>query len=120
MSPERLVVHKFGGTSLADAARFRAVADIVLARPEPRRAVVVSAMAGVTDALMRAVGLAGARDPAYEREVAALRERHHQTAAELLPPTAADAARQAMEHELADAGDVLRAGWILRHSPRGA
>lgn len=120
MPPERLVVHKFGGTSLADAARFRAVADIVLARPEPRRAVVVSAMAGVTDALMRAVGLAGARDPAYEREVAALRERHHQTAAELLPPAAAAAAREAMERELADAGDVLRAGWILRHSPRGA
>ena len=120
MSSERLVVHKFGGTSLADAERFRAVADIVLARPEPRRAVVVSAMAGVTDTLMRAVGLAGARDPAYEREVEALRERHHRTAAALLPPAAADTACEAMERELADAGDVLRAGWILRHSPRGA
>ena len=120
MSPERLVVHKFGGTSLADAERFRAVADIVLARPEPRRAVVVSAMAGVTDTLMRAVGLAGARDPAYEHEVEALRERHHRTAAALLPPAAAEAACEAMERELADAGDVLRAGWILRHSPRGA
>jgi aspartokinase/homoserine dehydrogenase 1 len=120
MSPERLVVHKFGGTSLASAERFRAVADIVLARPEPRHAVVVSAMAGVTDALVRAVERAGARDPAYAREVEALRERHHHTAAELLPPDAAAEAREAVDRELADAGDVLRAAWILRHSPRGA
>ncbi|HEX8904162.1 MAG TPA: aspartate kinase, partial [Longimicrobiaceae bacterium] len=119
MSPESLVVHKFGGTSLASAERFRAVAEIVAARPEPRRAVVVSAMAGVTDALVRAVELAGARDAAYEREIAALRERHHQAAAELLPGDAAAEVRQAMERELADVHDVLRAAWILRHSPRG-
>ena len=65
MPPEQLVVHKFGGTSVAGAERYRAVADIVLARPEPRRAVVVSAMSGVTDALVRAVALAGARDGGY-------------------------------------------------------
>ncbi|MFL5538622.1 MAG: bifunctional aspartate kinase/homoserine dehydrogenase I [Longimicrobiaceae bacterium] len=119
MDPQRLVVHKFGGTSLAGAERIRAAAEIVLARPEPRRAVVVSAMAGVTDALARAVALAGARDAAYGRELDALRERHHQTAAELLPAGAADAFVQAMERELADVHDVLRAAWILRHAPRG-
>jgi bifunctional aspartokinase / homoserine dehydrogenase 1 len=118
MSPERLVVHKFGGTSLADAERYRTAAEIVLARRE-RRAVVVSAMAGVTDALVRAVELAGARDPAAEREVAALRQRHHHTAAELLPAAEAAAVREAIERELSDVHDVLRAAWILRHAPRG-
>jgi len=63
---------------------------------------------------------AGARDPAYEREVDALRERHHRTAAELLGADAAGAVQEAMERELADAGDVLRAGWVLRHAPPGA
>jgi len=56
------VVHKFGGTSLADAACIRRVAEIIAARSESRRVVVVSAMAGVTNALVRAVELAGARD----------------------------------------------------------
>lgn len=119
MFPERLVVHKFGGSSLADAQRYRRVAEIVAARPEPRRAVVVSAMAGVTDALVRAVELAGARNAAYEREIAALRERHDHAAADLLPGAAADAVRRAMERDLADVHDVLRAAWILRHAPRG-
>ena len=60
MTP-RCVVHKFGGSSLADAGCFRRVADIVAERSEPRRAVVVSAMAGVTNALVSAVEMAGAR-----------------------------------------------------------
>ncbi|HET7461149.1 MAG TPA: bifunctional aspartate kinase/homoserine dehydrogenase I [Longimicrobium sp.] len=120
MSTETLVVHKFGGTSLATAERYRAVADIVVARPEARRAVVVSAMAGVTDALVRTVALAGARDAAYRRELAALHERHLQTAAELLEGPALAAVRDAMERDFADVDDVLRAAWIVRHSPRGA
>ncbi|HET7231689.1 MAG TPA: bifunctional aspartate kinase/homoserine dehydrogenase I [Longimicrobium sp.] len=120
MSDPSLVVHKFGGTSLASAERYRAVARIVLGRPEARRAVVVSAMSGVTDALVRVVELAGARDAAYRRELAALHERHLQTAAELLEGPALAAVREAMEREFADVDDVLRAAWIVRHSPRGA
>jgi len=120
MSTEGLVVHKFGGTSLATAERYRAVADIVMARPEPRRAIVVSAMSGVTDALMRTVALAGARDAAYRRELAALNERHLQAAAELLEGPELAAVRDAMERDFADVDDVLRAAWIVRHSPRGA
>ena len=61
------VVHKFGGTSVADAGRYRAVADILLARRAAgeRAAVVVSAMAGVTDALLKTVERAAARDHDY-------------------------------------------------------
>ena len=44
-------VHKFGGTSLADAACFRRVADIIAGQPEGNLAVVVSAIGGVTDLL---------------------------------------------------------------------
>ena len=42
--------HKFGGSSVADADRYRHVADLLQTAPEPR-AVVVSAMQGVTDTL---------------------------------------------------------------------
>ncbi|HEU4457088.1 MAG TPA: hypothetical protein VFR81_28730, partial [Longimicrobium sp.] len=120
MPPHQLVVHKFGGTSVAGAERYRAVADIVLGRPEAHAAVVVSAMSGVTDALMRAVELAGRRDDAYQREVAALRERHLRTIAELLPGAEGDEVRAALECDLADVHDVLRAAAILRHAPPGA
>jgi aspartokinase/homoserine dehydrogenase 1 len=120
MQPQQLVVHKFGGTSVAGAERYRGVARIVLGRPEPRRAVVVSAMSGVTDALVRIVDLAGRRDPAYRAELAALGERHHRTSCELLPGPAGNAVREALERDLADVDDVLRAAWIVRHAPRGA
>jgi aspartokinase/homoserine dehydrogenase 1 len=120
MSPEQLVVHKFGGTSVAGADRYRAVADIVMARPEPRRAVVVSAMSGVTDALVRAVQGAGRRDPAYLDGLKALREQHLQTARELLPAGQSGPVCAAIEREFVDVHDVLRAAWIVRHAPRGA
>ena len=41
-------VHKFGGTSMGDADCFRRVADILLADPAERQAVVVSAMSKTT------------------------------------------------------------------------
>ena len=50
----RVTVHKFGGTSVADAGRFDGVASIIAERggTESRPVIVVSAMAGVTDALI--------------------------------------------------------------------
>ena len=52
------VVHKFGGTSLADAERYRNVAAIMDAQGGNRKAVIVSAMHKVTDALIELVDLA--------------------------------------------------------------
>ena len=44
-------VHKFGGSSVADAACFERVASIIEASPDEKLAVVLSACRGVTDAL---------------------------------------------------------------------
>ena len=52
------IVHKFGGTSVADAERYRHVARLLLARDEYEQITVVSAMKGVTDALIELCGLA--------------------------------------------------------------
>src|SRR5215831_15342846 len=113
------VVHKFGGTSLADASCFRRVAAIVAARPESHRAVVVSAMSGVTNALIRAVELAGARDATgYARVLADLRERHRAALLELVPPRVAAEIDVVIERDLADIADVLRATTLLRRSSR--
>lgn len=51
----RVVVMKFGGTSVRDAAHIRRVVSIIGRDPESSRLVVVSAQAGVTDALTEAI-----------------------------------------------------------------
>jgi aspartate kinase len=68
---------KFGGTSVADADRIRAAAEIVRGRLPRRPVVVVSALAGVTDLLVRAVLAAkdGERDE-QESILADLGRRH--------------------------------------------
>ena len=54
-------VHKFGGSSVADAACMRRVAAIVESDPAPRKAVVLSACRGITDALLNLVTAADLR-----------------------------------------------------------
>ncbi len=54
----RPTVMKFGGTSVQDAAAFARVAAIVRRQRPQRPVVVVSAMAGMTDALLAAIKLA--------------------------------------------------------------
>jgi aspartokinase/homoserine dehydrogenase 1 len=69
------VVHKFGGTSVKDAERYENVAKIVAGLPEPR-AIVVSAMSGVTDALHALVDGAKKRDASTHDRLRALIEKH--------------------------------------------
>ena len=78
------IVHKFGGTSLADADRYRAACEILLPeRSAARVAVVVSAMSGVTNALIKAVNLAAAQDDSYLQILESLEQRHVETIAAL-------------------------------------
>ncbi|MCR9243987.1 MAG: bifunctional aspartate kinase/homoserine dehydrogenase I [bacterium] len=78
------VAHKFGGSSLRDADRIGHVADVLLGRDEPRQVVVVSAMQGVTDALIELGQLAADRSPAWRNRLGDLRTRHLDTSAALL------------------------------------
>ncbi len=82
------VVHKFGGSSVADAACFERVAAILEASPAPRLGVVLSACKGVTDGLLGLVALAEAQDETYRAQIVALRARHAAIAEALLPPEA--------------------------------
>ena len=84
----RTVVHKFGGTSVADAERYRHVAQLLLARDEDVQVTVVSAMKGVTDALIELCELAAANRPEWHESWHALRARHRGAAVALLGRTA--------------------------------
>lgn len=82
--PPRTVVHKFGGTSVADADRYRHVARLLLQRPERMQVTVVSAMKGVTDGLIDLARMAAAGSPQWRDAWHALRARHRGAAASLL------------------------------------
>ena len=80
-----MIVMKFGGTSVEDAAAIDRVAGIVNSRLAERPFVVVSAMAKVTDQLLAMAAAAGRgeREPALDISCR-LRERHYLAAGELL------------------------------------
>jgi aspartate kinase len=76
---------KFGGTSVEDAKAIDRTASIVKGRVEKRPVVVVSAMAKVTDTLLKMAQAAGSGDREGALQLSrALRERHYNTAGELL------------------------------------
>ena len=74
-----LTVLKFGGTSVADAAALERATGIVRAHGGAQRVVVVSALAGMTNALLSS----------DRKELDILFERHEAAARQLLPPLAA-------------------------------
>src|SRR3989442_10294839 len=80
-----MIVMKFGGTSVEDAKAIERTAAIVKGRLAQKPVVVVSAMAKVTDQLLAMGRAAGAGDRKTALKLSrALRERHYNTAGELL------------------------------------
>ena len=102
-----MIAHKFGGSSLANAERIGKVLDILMARSE-RQVVVLSAMQGVTDALIELVKQAAGKDSRWKAGLEALRQRHLTTAAALLDPHAGPLIAQ-LETEFCSLHDLLHA-----------
>ncbi len=72
-----MIVHKFGGTSVGSAERFAAVADLMTAHQHQGLIVVVSAMSGVTNALIAgARAAAEGKDTVYRQIKADLLSKH--------------------------------------------
>ncbi len=108
------VVHKFGGSSVADADCFRRVAEIIEGEPQPRLAVVLSACRGVTDALLELVALAERQDTSYQAELAGLRERHAGIARELLEREGSRLYLAALDRDCHDIEGILHTVGLTR------
>jgi aspartate kinase len=105
-----MIVAKFGGTSVADAAAITRLTTIVRERLPDRPVVVVSALARVTDTLLSLARLAETEDgPAIDAVVANLVARHEQIAG-ALPGAAA-----ALEAIAADAAELCQELRNVRH-----
>jgi bifunctional aspartokinase / homoserine dehydrogenase 1 len=83
------VVHKFGGSSVADAKCMTQVAKIVENDTRAQKIVVVSACKGVTDALLELVHKAERQSPEVATLLAQLKQRHLTLIAELFPSASA-------------------------------
>lgn len=122
---QKLVVMKFGGTSVGSADGIRDVAHIVSdAAQQHQVAVVVSAMSGVTDMLVKAAEAAEAKDrSAYRQNIEEIRTKHHEAAAQL-GVSSHDSQKliEAIEEHLVDLSDWLDGVHTMlseAHSTRG-
>ena len=80
-----MIVMKFGGTSVGTAKRMEGLAERVRERLPRQPVVVVSALSGITDRLIRGARLAEAQDGAWETVIREIQERHHAVIGELFP-----------------------------------
>jgi aspartate kinase len=80
-----VIVIKFGGTSVGDAARVAAAIDIVSERRHLKPIVVVSALAGITNELVAASEAARDQNPERAKEIMdRIRQRHEDVAMQLV------------------------------------
>src|ERR1044071_2640068 len=108
-----MIVMKFGGTSVGDAAAINQVVEIVASRKEQKPVVVASAMTRVTDTLLRIARTATERR--YEDAAVIIDElskRHVATARELLTdsatgPYSLDWAERSIEYQFGELSNLV-------------
>ena len=116
MSTHVSAVHKFGGTSLAGVPEFRRVAAILAGLETNPAVAVVSAPAGVTDALHALVQAAEQRDD-WPVALASIVARCAGLASELLAGERQAEWLAALERDRADLHDVLKATALIGRAP---
>jgi bifunctional aspartokinase / homoserine dehydrogenase 1 len=78
-------VLKFGGTSVANSENIKKVRDILQLKKGEKTVVVVSALGGVTDELLKCGTLASTGDTSFKETLQKIGERHLYVVKELLP-----------------------------------
>ncbi|GGD40104.1 bifunctional aspartate kinase/homoserine dehydrogenase I [Pseudoxanthomonas indica] len=113
----RTIVHKFGGTSVADAERYRHVAQLLLAREESEQITVVSAMKGVTDGLIQLAEMASGNLAEWRERWHDLRARHRGAAVALLSENAGPTLEW-MDQRFEQLAEVLAALAVIGELPK--
>jgi len=108
------IVHKFGGSSVADAECILRVATIIEAETGPRVAVVLSACKGVTDGLLELVALAEQRTDTHLERLAGIRARHAGIADTLLSADGARDYTRTLDADCRDISGILQTVGLIR------
>ena len=128
MASKNTKVLKFGGTSMGSAVAMRKVIAIIKqsrsaasARSSGApRAVVVSAMSGVTDQLIKIATLSAAKDRSYKKLSAELESRHIRTVKSLIGPRHRAQALIQVQTLLSYLDDVVRSVYLVGELSPGA
>jgi aspartokinase/homoserine dehydrogenase 1 len=110
-------IHKFGGTSVLNADRYKNVFQILTELQQTgAKAVVVSAMKGVTDDLIKAVDWAKAHREDYQSLLKAVHSRHIHEVSNLLDKTHRDSLLQKLELDFIELQEILRGVWLVKNA----
>lgn len=118
MSKSKWKIYKFGGSSLADADCFGRVAGLLLDRTDTRLGVVVSAMGGMTDALLRLTMLAEQDNDDFKDQLHAIGDRYAGTARALIGGKRLVTVLDAWSQDGQDIKDVLKAIALVKSAPQ--
>ena len=113
-----LIAHKFGGSSLASAERIAAVVELMAARDDLAQVIVVSAMQGVTNALIALAETAAAGGD-VDIGLYALKQQHDSAAVALLGAQA-HLAQSEFAVKFTELAELLKALRLLGDAPKGA
>ncbi|CAN5704226.1 bifunctional aspartate kinase/homoserine dehydrogenase I [soil metagenome] len=121
------ITHKFGGTSVANAERYKHVAKLLsdkkvslpyvidAADSKMRNtAIVVSAMSKVTDALIELTTLARHRDNTYLTKLEAIKLQHLKAVDELLPLSERASLQNEISKDVANLVEILKSVWHVQ------
>ncbi len=111
-------IHKFGGSSLGDADCFKRVLDILEAEPQPKLGVVVSAMGGMTDKLIRLAAMAERDNSAYLVELNEIGERYAKTAKQLVRDSRLVDLLDQWGQDASDLRDILQDIALVKSAPQ--
>ena len=118
MSGKHWKIHKFGGSSLADANCFARVADIIAGMPDGKIGVVVSAMRGMTDKLLHLSLLAERDDNTCGAELQEIGQRYSTTAKDLVTGDGLVQLLAQWAQDAKDIEDILQAVAVVKSAPQ--
>lgn len=107
-------VHKFGGSSLADAERINQAINIIQKERTNKVAIVVSAMKSVTNQLVRLTELAATQDSHLTHVLDDIRTRHFDVINKLLPASQRAEVIANIQSNMNDIEDILRGVHLLK------
>lgn len=113
-------VLKFGGSSVANAANINKVVNIIKAKQDNRKTIiVVSALGGITDKLLKAAQLAECNDESYKLILNEIENIHLQTVKELIPVQQQSPVLSLVKKMCNEVEDICNSVFILHElSPR--
>ncbi|HTQ66268.1 MAG TPA: bifunctional aspartate kinase/homoserine dehydrogenase I [Puia sp.] len=107
-------VLKFGGTSVANAENINKVIEIIREScKKDRTIVVVSALGGITDALLQCGILAASEDESYKEKLQAIEQRHLETVKSLIPITHQSSALSLVKKRCNELEDICNGVFLL-------